>query len=133
MCVCVCVCVCVSVCLSVCLSVCVSVSVCLCVCVCVCERERERKREREHELFSRVSENFHVASPFCLPSGKFCDTFYIVQTLAYVCEVTNSSVNFIVYFSMGSRFRATVRDMLGTRRPKAVPATESLPIVSQDV
>ena len=98
------------------------------------QRESETERQRENALFSRVSEKVHVASPFYFfPSGKFCNTFFIVQTIAYVCEVTNSSVNFIVYFSMGSRFRATVRDMLGTRRPKAVPATESLPTVSQEV
>ena len=51
----------------------------------------------------------HVDCYIVYPPGKFCNTFYIVQTLVHVCQVTNSSVNFIVYFSMGSRFRATVR------------------------
>ena len=75
----------------------------------------------------------YTSFPCFFSPGKFCNTFYIVQTLAHICEVTNSSVNFIVYFSMGSRFRATVRDMFGTRRPKTVPTTESLPTVSQEV
>ena len=109
----------------------------MCVCECVRERDgggqREREKERMHSFPEFLKRFTLLLRCCCFPSGKFCNTFFVVQTLAYICEVTNSSVNFIVYFSMGSRFRATVRDMFGTRRPKAVPATESLPTVSQEV
>ena len=97
MCVVVCACVRAFVCVCVCVPACVRV----CVRACVCVRVRRLTT--------------YTSFPCFFSPGKFCNTFYIVQTLAHICEVTNSSVNFIVYFSMGSRFRATVRDMLGTR------------------
>lgn len=71
--------------------------------------------------------------PFFFSPGKLCNTFSVVQTLAHACEVTNSSVNFIIYFSMGSKFRDTVRDLFGTGRGKPSPAETSLATVSQEV
>ena len=72
----------------------------------------------------------------CGVAGKLCNAFSVIQTLAHVCEVTNSSVNFLIYFSMGSRFRATVRELCGTRAPRPAPqrlTQSSLPTVSQEL
>ena len=50
-------------------------------------------------------------SDFCLVAGSFCNLFILVQTFADVLAVLNSSVNFVVYYTMGTKLRMTVREM----------------------
>ncbi|KAK7501090.1 hypothetical protein BaRGS_00007575 [Batillaria attramentaria] len=50
------------------------------------------------------------------PSEKYCNLFAVLQTFSNLLEVTNSSVNVLVYLTMGSRFRSTARSIFRIRR-----------------
>lgn len=54
---------------------------------------------------------FRTLWPGYLPSGKLCSTFIIGQTLGHTFEVTNSSVTFVIYYSMGTKFRKEVKEI----------------------
>ena len=65
---------------------------------------------------------FYAAVPFVPELGlnrKYNNTFYFLMTLQQMCVYTNSSVNFFVYYSFGTRYRQTVRGMFcGWRRTR---------------
>ena len=46
------------------------------------------------------------------PMGAYNKSFKVVSRLAFLFSLTNSSVNFIIYYNMGSKFRNTVKRML---------------------
>ena len=57
---------------------------------------------------------FYAAVPFVPELGlnrKYNNTFYFLMTLQQMCVYTNSTVNFFVYYSFGTRYRQTVRGM----------------------
>ncbi|XP_025079719.1 uncharacterized protein LOC112555500 [Pomacea canaliculata] len=58
--------------------------------------------------------------PGYLPTGKYCNTFTIGQTLGHLCEVTNASSSFLIYVTMGTKFRETVKTIFGDRKEKKV-------------
>ncbi|XP_025083576.1 neuromedin-U receptor 2-like [Pomacea canaliculata] len=49
--------------------------------------------------------------PEFLPVGKFCNTFLVAIAASNVMEVVNSSVNTVIYFTIGTRYRAAFWDM----------------------
>ncbi|CAL1541357.1 unnamed protein product, partial [Lymnaea stagnalis] len=48
--------------------------------------------------------------------GRYANLFYVVASCAYFLEIINSSVNFLIYLKMSSRFRHTYRKLLHCRR-----------------
>ena len=46
------------------------------------------------------------------PMGDYNRSFKVISRLAFLFSLTNSSVNFIIYYNMGSKFRNTVKRML---------------------
>ncbi|KAK3727526.1 hypothetical protein RRG08_055173 [Elysia crispata] len=46
------------------------------------------------------------------PLGIYRNLFRFTTRLAFLMSLANSSVNFIIYFKMGSKFRATVKQMI---------------------
>ena len=46
------------------------------------------------------------------PNGRYHNLFTTLWTLALICKVLNSSMNFFVYYAMGSRFRDTLHELL---------------------
>jgi hypothetical protein len=49
--------------------------------------------------------------PGFLPSGRYTNAFYVSNILQHLLSCFNSSVNVVIYYVMGSRFRATVQRM----------------------
>ena len=49
--------------------------------------------------------------PGFLPSGRYTHTFYASNSLMHLFSSLNCSVNFVIYYVMGSRFRATLRGL----------------------
>ena len=45
------------------------------------------------------------------PLGTYDKTFRIVGRVGYLFSITNSSVNFAIYYTLGTQFRRTVNDM----------------------
>ncbi|RUS73844.1 hypothetical protein EGW08_018388 [Elysia chlorotica] len=52
------------------------------------------------------------------PVGAYSRTFKLVSRLAFLLSLTNSSVNFVIYYNMGSRFRHTVKQLVVFNRQK---------------
>ena len=46
------------------------------------------------------------------PLGAYAKLFRFTARLAFLMSLANSSVNFIIYYKMGSKFRATVKQMI---------------------
>ena len=46
--------------------------------------------------------------PGFLPTGRYSNSFYVVNSFMHVLSVTNASVNFFFYYTLGSRYRATL-------------------------
>ncbi|KAL8563739.1 hypothetical protein ACOMHN_063507 [Nucella lapillus] len=81
---------------------------------------------------SVIQRFFRTLVPGYLPSGKYCNTFAVIQTLVHVCEVVNSSLNFVVYITMGSKFRSTLQQLIPIPALGNKPSlTKSAPTASQ--
>ncbi|GFR85788.1 chemosensory receptor B [Elysia marginata] len=50
------------------------------------------------------------------PIGAYSRLFKFISRLAFLFSLTNSSVNFIIYYTMGSKFRHTVKRVLCFKR-----------------
>ena len=52
-----------------------------------------------------------------LPSGRSSNSFHVLNSLTHLLGAVNSSVNFLFYCALGSRYRATLRSLCcGGRR-----------------
>ena len=49
--------------------------------------------------------------PGFLPSGRYTRAFYASNCLMHLFSSFNCSVNFLIYYVMGSRFRTTLRSL----------------------
>ena len=46
-----------------------------------------------------------------LPTGRYSNTFYVYVALMHTLTALNSSVNFFIYYSRGTKFRGTLRKL----------------------
>ena len=102
------------VCVCVCVWVCVCVGVCVCVCVSVCARGH-----------ARACVVCYLSCRFVLPfmpemnAGRrhhnlFATSLWVLNIISYV----NATFNFVVYYTMGSRYRQTVWALFGRKSTK---------------
>ena len=68
-----------------------------------------------------------------VPTGRYSNAFYAYVALMHTLTALNSSVNFFIYYSRGSKFRSTLRD-LGCRRKKreAAVVVDSVTAMTMD-
>nr|KAG5714015.1 hypothetical protein BaRGS_020343 [Batillaria attramentaria] len=53
------------------------------------------------------------------PRERYWDLFYVTNTLMHLLASINASVNFLVYVTRGTRFRATVRSLFTRCKPRS--------------
>ncbi|GFR78147.1 chemosensory receptor B [Elysia marginata] len=49
------------------------------------------------------------------PLGHYGETFRLVGRVGFLFSLSNSSVNFVIYYTMGTKFRQTVNDMFKSK------------------
>ena len=57
--------------------------------------------------------------PGFLPSGRYTKAFYASNSLMHLFSALNCSLNFFIYYAMGSRFRATLRGLAARSRSRS--------------
>ncbi|XP_076440982.1 uncharacterized protein LOC143280234 [Babylonia areolata] len=56
-----------------------------------------------------------LSVPEVKPEGRYANIFHIMNSFVHVLSVINSSVNFIFYWALGSRYRATLHALCSCR------------------
>ncbi|XP_076440957.1 uncharacterized protein LOC143280210 [Babylonia areolata] len=52
-----------------------------------------------------------LCMPEIQPEGRYSNLFYMINTFVHLLSVVNSTVNFLFYWCLGSRFRATLHTL----------------------